>query len=47
MPKSQNGSLEDRRLRWLVEDLNQKLIQKDNVLCEVLKNKLGIDIEEY
>ena len=46
MPKSQNGSLEDQRLRWLVEDLNQKLIQKDNVLCEVLKNKLKIDIEE-
>lgn len=46
MPKSQNGSLEDQRLRWLVEDLNKKLIQKDNILCEVLKNKLQIDMKE-
>ena len=46
MPKSQNGSLEDQRLRWLVEDLNKKLIQKDNTLCEVLKNKLQIDMKE-
>ena len=46
MPKSQNGSLEDKRLHWLVEDLNKKLIQKDNALQEVLKNKLKIDIKK-
>ena len=46
MPKSQNGSLEDQRLCWLVEDLNKKLTQKDNTLCEVLKNKLQIDMKE-
>ena len=45
MPKSQNGSLEDQRLYWLVEYLNKKLIQKDNFLREVLKNKLKIDME--
>ena len=46
MPKSQNGSLEDQRLRWLVDDLNKKLTQKHNTLCEVLKNKLQIDMKE-
>ena len=32
MPKSQNGSLEDQRLRWLVERLNEK----DSALLEGL-----------
>ena len=32
MPKSQNGSLEDKRLRWLVERLNEK----DSALLEGL-----------
>jgi len=45
MPKSQNGTLEAPRLRWLVDDLNKKLTQKDNALREVLK-KIKINMKK-
>ena len=45
MPTSQNGSLEDQRLCWLVKNLNEKINEKDNTLRVVLKNKLNIDMK--
>ena len=46
MPKSKNGSLEEQRLLWLVNNLNEKLNQKDKTLEESLKNKLNINMIE-